>query len=249
MRLSYERMTWQEAGEASGRLAILPLGATEQHGPHLPLSVDTVLAGGVAGALAEALGAVLLPALPYGEAATSEGHPGTLSLTADTMARVIADIGRGVHRIGHPALILLNGHFGNRAPAAQAAEMLAAEGIAVLCLDYPGLEDLAGAICESEAAGNHFYHADEVETSMMLALAPEVVRMERAVAEYPDFPADFGSRPMLLRELSESGTFGDPRPSTAEKGRALIDGIVAAALLEVAAFCEAHGIEAGAWQR
>lgn len=245
----YARLTWPEAGAASTRLAILPLGACEQHGPHLPLTVDTVLARGVAAALAAALDAVLLPALPYGPAENNEAFPGTISLTEETLAAVIHDIGQGVQRIGHPGLITLNGHFGNKGAAALAAARLAGAGLPVLCLDYPGLEELAGEICESQPAGNHFYHADEVETSMMLALEPQAVRMDLAMAEYPAFPADFGARPMQLRSFNQSGTFGDARPASAAKGRALIGGIVARCLPLVAAFCAESGIAEAAWQR
>jgi len=245
----YDRMTWAEAGAASGRLAILPLGACEQHGPHLPLTVDTVLAEGVAAGLAEALDAVLLPPVTYGEAWSCEAYPGTLSLSAAVLGAVIEDLARGVRRIGHPGLILLNGHFGNQAPALKAAGVLAAEGFPVLVLDYPDLEALAETICDSAPAGPGFYHADEVETSMMLALAPEAVRMAEAAPEYPTFPEDFGTRPMQLRDFNASGVFGDPRPSSPEKGRALIAGIVAGCVREVAAFGAAQGLEEDLWRR
>lgn len=244
----YDRMTWPEAEAAATRPAVLPLGACEQHGPHLPLTVDTVLAEGMAEALAEAIGGVLLPPVTYGEAWSCEAFPGTLSLSPAVLRAVIEDLARGVRRIGHPALILLNGHFGNRAPALEAAAALGAEGYPVLVLDYPRLEELAAAICDSEPAGPGFYHADEVETSMMLALAPEKVRMPEAAPEYPVFPADFGSRPMQLREFNASGVFGDPRPASAEKGLALIEGIVENCRAEVAAFFADRGLEEDAWQ-
>lgn len=246
MTRDYARMTWAQAGAATDRPAILPLGATEQHGPHLPLTVDTTLAQGVARKLAEALDAVLLPPIAYGDAWNNEAFPGTISLSPESLAGVIADIGRGVARIGHPAMITLNGHFGNRGPAAAAAEVLTGT-LPVLCLDYPGIEDLAARHCSSEPAGNHFFHADEVETAMMLALDPEAVRMEAAAPEYPTFPADFGERPMQLREFNQSGTFGDPRPATAAKGEALIAGIVANCLPLVAEFCHETGV--GPWPR
>lgn len=244
----YDQMSWPEAEAAATGLAILPLGATEQHGPHLPLTVDTVLAKGVATALARRIDAVLLPALPYGEAWSSEAFPGTISLSPETLQAAISDIARGVRRIGHPGLITLNGHFGNRLPAEKAAAELSEAGFPMLCLDYPGLEELAERICETPAAGDNFYHADEVETSMMLALAAERVALEQAVAEYPEFPKDFGTRPMQLRDFNTTGVFGDPRPSTAEKGRALIDGIVDNCLPLIDAFCSKYKIGMDAWQ-
>lgn len=236
--------TWPEVGTALQHrpLAILPLGAVEQHGHHLPLTVDTDLATGVAQALAKATGSILLPAIPYGETWSAESFPGTISASPETLRALITDIGRGLLRMGAPALVTLNGHFGNRDPIALAARTLMAEGLPMLNLDYPGLEPLAATICDSAPAGPGFFHADEVETSMLLALRPEAVRMDLAEVEYPAFPETFGHQPMQLREISATGTFGDPRPATAAKGRALIHGIVANCLPLIAAFRARHGL-------
>ncbi len=236
--------TWPEVEAALSRrpIAILPIGAVEQHGPHLPLTVDTDLATGVARALAQATNAILLPALPYGETWSAESFPGTLSASPETLRALITDIGRGLIRMGVPALVTLNGHYGNRDPIALAARTLLSEGFPSLTLDYPGLEPLAARICDSHPAGPGFFHADEVETSMLLALRPDAVQMDKAVPEYPDFPPTFGHEPLQLREISGSGTFGDPRPATAAKGQALIDGIGANCLPLIAAFRARHGL-------
>ena len=221
LMLDSARASWQEIDAARGLIALLPVGALEQHGPHLPLDTDTVLATGVARRIADRIGGWLLPAIGYGEAWSAEGWPGTISLSADTLRRSIEDIAHGMKRIGVAGVVTVNGHFGNRAPIAAAHYPLPA-----LHLDYPGLEEAAAEFCASAPAGPGFYHADEVETSMMLALAPEAVRMERAVAEYPVFPADFGTRPMQLREFNSSGVFGDPRAATVATGEKIIDRIV-----------------------
>lgn len=222
-----DRTSWPEIGEAIGRglIAILPVGALEQHGPHLPLTTDTVLATGVARRIAEVTGALLLPAIAYGDAWTAEGWAGTLSLSPETLRATVTDIGCGLQRMGAKGLVTLNGHFGNREPIALAARALSKTGFPVLHLDYPSLESLATEVCDSEPAGPGFYHADEVETSMMLALAPQSVRMDRAEPEYPAFPETFGLEPMKLSAFNRSGVFGDPRPATAEKGEHLIAGI------------------------
>lgn len=226
--LTASRASWPEveAAIARGLVAVLPVGAMEQHGPHLPLTTDTVLASGVAARLADAIDALLLPAIAYGDAWTAEGWAGTLSLSPETLRATVTDIGRGLQRMGVKGLVTLNGHFGNREPIALAARTLSESGFRVLHLDYPGLEAFAAEVCDSEPAGPGFYHADEVETSMMLALAPESVRLDRAAPEYPSFPETFGLEPMKLSAFNRSGVFGDPRPATAEKGERLIKGIV-----------------------
>ena len=219
---------------ANALLAVLPVGAVEQHGPHLPLLTDTILAAGVARRIADSLGAWLLPAIAYGDAWTAEGWAGTVSIAPSTLRASLEDIGRGVQRIGVAGLVVVNGHFGNREPIGLAAQSLRAAGLPVLPLDYPGLEAAAQQYCLSKPAGPGFYHADEVETSMMLALAPEAVRMDLAVAEYPTFPADFGARPMQLSSFNTSGVFGDPRGATAETGEKIIARIVSDSLTAIA---------------
>jgi creatinine amidohydrolase len=225
------RAAWPEIDGASGLIALLPVGALEQHGPHLPLDTDRVLATGVARRIANETGGWLLPAIGYGEAWSAEDWPGTISLSAETLQHTIEDVARGLTRIGISGLVTVNGHFGNRAPIARASL-----GLPALHLDYPGLEDAAAEYCSSKPAGPGFYHADEVETSMMLALAPEAVRMELAAAEYPVFPADFGTRPMQLRSFNSSGVFGDPRPATAATGEKIIARIVAESVRLIAAW-------------
>ena len=237
MMLDAATASWEDvaAGIARGLVAILPVGAVEQHGPHLPLLTDTVLAAGVARRIAEGLdSALLLPAIAYGDAWTAEGWAGTLSLSPDTLRASLIDIGRGLHRMGVRGLVTVNGHFGNREPIGLAARTLSELGLPVLHLDYPRLEPLATEHMDREPAGPGFYHADEVETSMMLALAPDSVRLDRAKPEYPDFPPLFGSEPMKLSAFNKSGVFGDPRPATAEKGEALIAGIAAESLRLIA---------------
>ena len=211
---------------ARGAVAVLAIGALEQHGAHLPLSTDTIMAQGVARRIAAEIDGLLLPPIAYGDAWNNEGFAGTLSLSSDTMRAIFLDIGRGLKRMGFRALVIINGHFGNRVAISQAAQALKVEaGFPVMYLDYPGMEAIASKICDSEPAAPTFYHADEVETSMVLALEPELVRMDKAAPEYPVFPETFGLEPIGLDSFNKSGVFGDPRPSTAEKGETLIAGI------------------------
>ncbi len=224
--------SWEDVAAAigAGLVAVLPVGAVEQHGAHLPLLTDTMLATGVARRIAEGCDGLLLPAIAYGDAWTAEGWAGTLSLSPDTLRATVIDLGRGLHRMGVRGLVTVNGHFGNREPIALAARALSELGLPVLHLDYPRLEAIAAEVVESPPAGPGFYHADEVETSMLLALAPDSVNMHRAAPEYPAFPELFGVEPMQLSAFNRTGVFGDPRPATAGKGERLIAAIVTESL-------------------
>lgn len=240
----FSRTPWVDvAGRIEkGALAVLALGACEQHGAHLPLTTDTDMAHGVGRRLADEFDALLLPPITYGEAWTASAYPGTISISPRTLQAMMEDIGHELLRMGVQGLIIVNGHFGNREPMLLAARTLMTAGLPVCHLGYPGLERFAAEICDSQPAGPGFYHADEVETAIMLAVAPDGVDMERAEPSYPDFPSTFGSEPLQFRDFNPSGVFGDPRPATAAKGEALVAGILGESLRIVAAWRERHGI-------
>jgi creatinine amidohydrolase len=224
-----------------GRPVVLPFGAYEQHGPHLPLCTDTAMASALARRLAEHVGGLLLPAVAYGETSGNAGFPGTLSLSFDTVRSIALDICAALVRHGARGLVIVNGDFGNQAPLKLAArEAVERLGFPVLIVDYPGLQAIAAQVCQTPPAGRGFYHADELETSIMLAVAPDSVRMERAVAEYPAFPPTFPAAFAGLETISTSGVFGDPRGATDDKGRVLLDRLTDEATTLVQAFLESH---------
>jgi creatinine amidohydrolase len=226
---------------ASGKtLAVLAFGALEQHGPQLPLGTDTIVAVRTAIALAEHFDALLLPPVSYGATWATAGYPGTVSLSAATVTAIAVDIGRAVASFGITVFVIVNGDFGNRHPLAAAAGILNAEGIATLVLDYPGMAEKIDEIRESRPAFPGMNHAEEIETSMVLATLPETVRTDRYAAEYPDFPPDFGERPMQLHELSASGVFGDPTTASADKGEALFHAVITASIAEIEKFSNAR---------
>ncbi|MDF2991135.1 MAG: creatininase family protein [Microbacterium sp.] len=223
--------TWTDVAaflKDGGRVAVLPFGALEQHGPHLPLSTDTLQADAVARRLAERLDAALLPPIPLGNTWSNESLPGTVSLSAETVTAVCADAAASLERMGLALLVVVNGDFGNRLPLQRAAEAAAAHGrMPIIVLDYPGLVEIGDAVKESPWAAPGLCHADELETSMVLAIAPHLVHGDRLAPEYPELPVDFGLRPTALAPLSRTGVFGDPRPATARKGERVLAHIVA----------------------
>jgi creatinine amidohydrolase len=231
MMLELAHATWTDVAahlKTHPAIGVLPVGALEQHGPHLPLSTDTLQADAVARRLADRLDAVLLPALPLGNTWSNDALPGTLSISADTVTALCTDITASLERAGYELLVVVNGDFGNRLPLQRAAEASAARaGMPVVVLDYPGLTEIGDAVKESPWAAPGLCHADEIETSMILAVAPALVHADRMAPAYPDLPADFGLRQMALAPLSASGVFGDPRPATAEKGERIIEHVVA----------------------
>jgi creatinine amidohydrolase len=243
--MRHETATWVEVEQYLARgnaVALLPVGAHEQHGAHLPLATDTIMAAGLAERLADQLDAMLLPAVPYGETWTTAGWAGTISLSFNTLIAITVDIGAALAAQKAAALVIVNGHFGNQAPLEQASRILLTQHhLPTLILNYPGIEQAAAAVCESKPAAPGFFHADEVETSIVLKLKPEAVHMDRAQAEYPQFPPTFGATPTRLDTFCKSGVFGDPRPATPEKGARLLDALTAAALDVVRAFLDRHG--------
>ena len=217
---------------ATRGLAVLPFGALEQHGPHLPLATDTLTAEAVAVRIAEAMDAVLLPAIGYGATWNMSGYPGTVTLRPETVEALLVDVAHGVEAAGASALVVVNGDWGNRAPLARAA---ASVPLPVLVLNHPGLDEAAARVRESRPAAPGLMHAEEVETSLVLAIAPDLVRGP-ADAVYPAFPPEFGTVPMRMHPFSPTGVFGDPAPATAAKGAAMLDAVVAASVAEVEDF-------------
>ena len=214
--------TWQECRDYLSEYpcAILPLGATEQHGPHLPQNTDTILAEALARAVAEKSRGLVLPAIPIGYSWVWRDFPGTLTFSFDTFRSVLRDIVGSMDRSGCGYLMLLSAHGANPAPIKYTIRELADEtDMKLLNVFYPGLPEIMGD-AESPAWKPMNFHAEEFETSVMLHLKSDLVSMEKAVKEYPDFSSDYDYSNLPLGSLSESGVFGDPTVATAEKGAA-----------------------------
>ncbi|MEK3889692.1 creatininase family protein [Bacillus sp. FSL K6-3431] len=207
-------------------VAILPLGATEQHGHHLPLGVDIYLAEGIAKKICEKTGALLLPALPFGYSWVWRDIPGTVSLQQHHVEAVIKDVAHSVSRYGVKTLILVNGHDANNAAMKYATRELMDElNMNVVYLFYPDLNQVMKEHCDSQP-WHGMIHACELETSLMLAIKPDLVDMSKAVTEYPDKPALYGRSTLSLGELSKSGVYGDATVASKAKGEKLLNSFV-----------------------
>jgi creatinine amidohydrolase len=207
----------------STRTVILPLGSLEEHGPHLPLGTDTFHALEVARRLARRLPVVVAPPLFYGMCRSTREHPGTLSISGDALRVLLLSLGREFHRQGMRNLVFVSGHAGGTHMSAivESAERLLAElpeaRIAVVNLLELLREVLAAKPDLVQTRGDA--HAGEVETAIMLAAYPDLVR-GAAPAEWPRFP-----KFVLVRDKRRywpGGVWGNPAPATAAQGEALL---------------------------
>ncbi len=204
--------TWPEL--TGSPLLVVPLGAVEQHGPHLPLATDTAVASAVATRAVPALaGALLAPALAYGASGEHEGFPGTVSIGTGALTTLLVEHGRSACRWAG-RLLVVNGHGGNLDALRAAVPLLRAEG-----------RDAAWFPC-GVAGGDA--HAGRTETSLMLHVEPAAVRAARAEA---GATAPIGEllprlRAEGVRGVSPNGVLGDPAGASAAEGRELLGGIV-----------------------
>lgn len=221
-------LTLEEIGDAAaaGAVALLPVGATEQHGPHLATGTDTLLADHVAAAAAELTGDVVLPALPYGCSLGHTDHwPGTLALTATTMTAVVGEVGRWAHGSGFRKLVIVNGHATN-GPPCQSAILELRHELPDLRARFVSIFDLTPTIAARYTEDAPDFHANEAETSMLLHLDESGVRPDRIVDEPDRTVGRVLSYPMPA--VTRSGVVGKPSTASAERGAELVEQLVAA---------------------
>jgi creatinine amidohydrolase/Fe(II)-dependent formamide hydrolase-like protein len=222
-------LTWEEAEGKTREVdtVLLPVGAIEQHGPHLPLDVDAFDAEFLAQKVAEACSEpkpLVLPLVPYGVSYHHDDFPGTISITNESMARYIYDIGMSVARQGIKKLIMINGHGDNAPTLNYAAQMINRDAGIFVCVDTGETSDVD---IDPLTATQNDVHAGEIETSTTLAIRPELVHMDRArdsTLQFSNRYLNFSSRNHVpwyvqTKKISETGTMGDPTKATPEKGK------------------------------
>jgi len=231
-------LSWTEIDELEDKantVIVLPVGAIEQHGPHLPCAVDSVISAGVLGKALEKLPAQVraygLAPITYGKSDEHLHFPGTMTLTGPTLLAMVTEIGESVYRAGFRKLLLANGHGGQP----QVLEMAARElrlrhgDFVVVPFHVSRLPNASGRFI-SETEKKLAMHAGHSETALLLALAPHTVRMDRAVANVPPpFPSKLLSpdgRPACAwtaRDFGPSGVIGDPLGATPEQGAEILE--------------------------
>lgn len=228
-----ERMTWTDvkaAMVAGKRRVLVIVGAMEQHGPHLPIGTDTFLGHAIAERIARNLGdALITPVIPIGYSVGHMPMPGTITLTEDTLSRVIAETCESLAHHGFKEIVLLSSHGGNYRAIRQALDVLRQKRLPVRITAATDIEPYLERIkalsaeygLDSVRVG---VHAAQGETSQMLAHKPELVKMERAVEGFMGDPSiRWKSRvPPPMNEMSPTGIVGDARGATAELGEAFL---------------------------
>ena len=238
------RRLWQEmttldfrAADVARWIAVLPVAAIEQHGPHLPVYTDTCIAEGMVRRsielLPDDLPVTFLPVAPIGKSNEHIASPGTITSTWETTTKLWLDIGDSVHRAGVRKLIVMNSHGGN-VPMVDivARELRVRHDMLVVATAWSRFGHPEGISAPEEAL--YGIHGGDIETSLMLHLRPDLVRMEKA--------EDFGSNQLAFlkefkhlrahglvqfgwkaQDLNEKGAVGNAAAATAEKGRAVVD--------------------------
>lgn len=219
----WDELSWEQVGllrDRGIRMVILPVGATEQHGPHLPLGVDTFSVQSVALGVSAETGIPVLPYLPYG---CSLGHsqkwPGTISLKPETLAHIVLEVAEWIDNAGFEQLLILNGHTTNWAPLRC--------GLENIRHNYPEISVALRSIWDISRGIYDIYHEDAVnfhancaETSLMLALRPDLVNMDLAMDE-PDRSAHCFFSYLVSQESVYGGT-GKPTQATKKMGDVLL---------------------------
>jgi len=223
---------------------VVPVGSTEQHGPHGPLLTDALVATEVARRIAPRIGAVVAPTVGYGLSYPHVGFTGLVHIRIPTFMALIEDLCASLATAGFRRIAFLNGHYDNTYAiayaCANAADRLPA-GVRAFPVNYwDGLAPAEAAEFFSPTTG---LHANQAETSAMLAIAPALVDMDRANDEMPPFPpvtnpgavhtAFFFSSPGSVHRATHSGTWGDARGATAEFGERYLTAVAEATVRQL----------------
>lgn len=226
VRLGDSSWTEAEALLTPDRIVVLPLGAgSKEHGPHLPLSNDQVMADYFAGRLLAARPIALLPTLSYGFYPAFLEYPGSVSLSFETQRDMVAEICRSIARYGPRRFYVLNTGISTVRPLEATVALLRTEGILLRFTDLRVAGKQAEDRVRQQESGTH---ADEVETSMMLYIAPQVVRMDKAVKDGSVVrPGPLTRDPKSSTgHYSPSGVFGDATLATRAKGEVIVEGVL-----------------------
>ncbi|MGI5190349.1 creatininase family protein [Promicromonospora sp. CA-289599] len=221
------RATATDAARQDSRIAVLPIGSFEQHGDHLPLATDTMVAALIAERVSERYGLLNLPPVTISCSHEHEAMPGlagTVSISPSTLIAIVDDVRQSLRRAGIDHLVLVNAHGGNYT-LSNLAQEANVEGAAVAL--FPGNEDwkAARATAGIETSGRADMHAGELETSILMHASPDSVG-ETYVKNDHEAPSRNHLTTLGMKAYTTSGVIGLPSLATAAKGQAVIDALV-----------------------
>lgn len=210
---------WLNHGKTT--LAVLPVGALEQHGAHLPLGTDWMEADGIARKIAAGLNAYLLPALPFGNSQAHASFRGTVSLDPRTLARVVRELVQCLFTQGFKQVVVINTHGGNIVLKVTIRELNATYSDAKVILVHPWVPAIAD-LRKLFPDFDQDLHAGDFETSLMLALHPEWVGDDRRDTVPQNISGEFFDY-LPINTLSKTGVWGRPSRASREKGQAALE--------------------------
>ncbi len=230
-----------EAFLAQHRTIIVPIGSTEQHGPHAPLATDALIPTEIARRVAPRIGALVAPAVNYGLSYPHTGFTGVVQVRIPTFMTLIEDLCASLAIAGFTRIVFLNGHYDNTYAIAYACANVAPglpEGVRAFPLNYwDGMTPAEAAEFFDPSNG---LHANKGETAAVLAINPDLVDMDKANVEFPPFPdvtnaaavhtAFFFSAPGSVHRATHSGTWGDAREATPEFGERYLEVVTEATI-------------------
>lgn len=208
------------------KAVLIPIGSCEQHGHHMPLDTDNLIGTYLAMETARRCNCLVMPSINYGQVWSARKFPGTIALSTDTLIRIIKDVVYSLETHHAKNIILFAGHNGNSNAMKEAARQLLDE------YNYKNVWFVTADVDQSlmklmeTPIPCGCVHAGEMETSMLLAIRPDLVHMERATAEFPALPKAAKYRPISWDEYIKSGSFGDGSKATVEKGKALLESAI-----------------------
>ena len=233
----WSELSWEQAEERLKGIdiALLPVGAIEQHGPHLPLDVDSFDADYLAKKVAEACSdpkPLVLPLIPYGVSYHHDDFKGTISITNNTLSQLIYEIGLSISKNGIKKLVIINGHGDNSPTLNYAAQMLNRDAKMFVAVDTGETSDFD---LDQIADTPNDIHAGEIETSTSLATRPELVQMKKARKSVLKFTSRYLNFSSLrgvpwyaqTKKISDTGIMGDPTKATLDKGKKIWEIMIA----------------------
>jgi creatinine amidohydrolase len=238
-RVFLAELSWPDAQKriAAGAPVFLPLGATEQHGHHMAMNVDVVIPTAIAEKVASQVGGLVAPTIAYGNRSqprTGGGpaFPGTINITAQTFSLLVKDVICDLYRQKVRRIVVLNGHYENIGPSIEGIELALdaigrerATDLTILRVDHWDMvrSETLAKVFPDGYPGIELEHASVIETSMMLALRPELVDLGKALHDGPAQFKPYDRYPRPSEDVPPSGVLSLTEGSSAEKGRWLLD--------------------------